>query len=287
MTQQYGKEKMIVIRKDRSVYIPESDRHIGFENDHLVESRLFQINDASLFGFSFKLDIKNTLDIVDLVPFELTEDTMILRWDISAPVIGDGGIITAQLRAFDANGDRVWHSAAFELVSEPSVNAEKAANEERIITEFEQLEARVQSAVEGIEDSALQAQNFAKEASDRCDEAKQAKESVEATAERLLELESDFEHMTGGYEVISNDAKMHYENAGNPHGVTASQTGAYTRVQVDGMLALKAEVNHTHTITAQQTGAYTKAEVDAKIGYIDTALDSIIAIEEELIGGDA
>ncbi len=253
---------MIIIRKDRSVYIPESDRHIGFENDHLVESRLFQINDKSLFGFSFKLDIKNTLDIVDLVPYKLTDDTIILRWDISAPVIGGGGIITAQLRAFDTEGERVWHSAVFELVSEPSVNAEKAANEERIITEFEQLETRVQSAVEDIEDSVLQAQNFAKEASDKCNEAKIAKEDVDATAQRLLELEADFEQMTGGYEVISGDAKKHYENTANPHGVTASQTGAYTCGEVDGLLSRKAEVNHTHTVTAQQTGAYTKREVD-------------------------
>lgn len=276
---------MIVIRKDRSVYIPESDRHIGFENDHLVESRLFQINDTSLFGFSFKLDIKNTLDIVDLVPYELSNDTLILRWDITSPVIGDGGIITAQLRAFDTEGERVWHSAVFELVSEPSVNAEKAANEERIITEFEQLEVRVQSAVEGIEDCALQAQSFAKEASDRCDEAKAAKEDVDATAQRLLELEADFEQMTGGYEVISGDAKKHYENTSNPHGVTASQTGAYTKTQVDELLVGKAEVSHTHTVTAQQVGAYTKEEVDNLVGDINTALDSIIAIQESLMGG--
>ncbi len=277
---------MIVIRKDRSVYISESDRHIGFENDHLVESRLFQINDTGLFGFSFKLDIKNTLDIVDLVPYELSDDTLILRWDISAPVIGDGGIITAQLRAFDTQGERVWHSAVFELVSEPSVNAEKAANEERIITAFEQLEARVQSAVEGIEDCALQAESYAKEAADRCDEAVAAKNSVDATAQRLLGLESDFEQMTGGYEVISGDAKKHYENTGNPHGVTASQTGAYTSREVDGLLSLKADTNHTHTVTAQQVGAYTKEEVDNLVGDIDTALDGIIAIQESLMGGD-
>ena len=33
--------------------------------------------------------------------------------------------------------------------------------------------------------------------------------------------------------------------------------------------------------------SYTKAEIDAKIGDIETALDSIIAIQNSLIGGDS
>ena len=35
------------------------------------------------------------------------------------------------------------------------------------------------------------------------------------------------------------------------------------------------------------TDAYTKTDIDSKIGDIETALDSIIAIQNSLIGGDS
>ena len=57
---------MITVKADRTVYIPASERHIGFENDNLTTRRLFEICDESLAEFNFKLDIKNTLDIIDL-----------------------------------------------------------------------------------------------------------------------------------------------------------------------------------------------------------------------------
>lgn len=150
---------MITVKSDRTAYIPQGDRHIGYENDHLVEERLFEICDASLVDFSYKLDIKNTLDIVDLAPVRKTEDTVILSWKITSSVIGDGGIIKAQLRAFDESGERVWHSEIMDFFANPSINAEKEANEERIISEFEALEIRVQTAVNGIESSAQEAKS--------------------------------------------------------------------------------------------------------------------------------
>ena len=107
---------MITVKKDRSVYIPESDRHIGFENDNLVEQRLFEICDSNLFGFSFKLDIKNNMNICDLVPFTETENSRIYSWDIKSADIGQGGVIETQIRAFDASGERVWHSEWIEFM---------------------------------------------------------------------------------------------------------------------------------------------------------------------------
>ena len=59
---------MIIIKKDRSASIPQTERLIGFENDHLVEKRLFYVVDPSLNGFTFKLDVENTSDIVSLTP---------------------------------------------------------------------------------------------------------------------------------------------------------------------------------------------------------------------------
>ena len=148
---------MITVKSDRTAYISQGDRHIGYENAHLVEERLFEICDASLVDFSYKLDIKNTLDIVDLKPVTKTEDTVIVKWEITSSVIGDGGIIKVQLRAFDESGERVWHSEVMDFFADASINAEKEANQERILSEFEQLETRVDAAVRRIESSAQEA----------------------------------------------------------------------------------------------------------------------------------
>ena len=69
---------MITVRKNRSVHIPQSDRQIGFENDHLVETRYFEITDPDILDFSFKLDIKNTMDIVDLYPVEKSDTRTVM-----------------------------------------------------------------------------------------------------------------------------------------------------------------------------------------------------------------
>jgi hypothetical protein len=64
--------------------------------------------------------------------------------------------------------------------------------------------------------------------------------------------------------------------AGNPHGTTAAQVGAYTSGEVDTRLAAKADASaltaHTgivagnpHGTTASQVGAYTSGEVDTRL----------------------
>lgn len=145
---------MITVNSDRSVFVPENDRYIGFENDNLVEQRLFEIRDASLFDFSFKLDIENIMNVVDLIPFAETENSKIYSWDITSGAIGKGGVIKTQIRAFDESGEKVWHSERIDFVANESINASKELDNEHIISEFEQLELRVQVAVNNTEASA-------------------------------------------------------------------------------------------------------------------------------------
>ncbi|MBO4343770.1 MAG: hypothetical protein J5844_03840 [Clostridia bacterium] len=147
---------MIVINRSRSAVIPEKDRRIGFVNDNLVETRLFEIKDANLFGFSFKLDIENTSDVVDLTAYSQSETSLVLEWNITSEMIGEGGILRTQLRAFD-NGERVWHSDIMEFVAEKSVDAVNVLSNEHTVSEFEQVEARVQTALLSAEASAADA----------------------------------------------------------------------------------------------------------------------------------
>lgn len=258
-----GIQKMITINTDRTAYIPESDRHIGFENDNLVETRYFEITDEDISDFSFKLDIAETLDIIDLEKVTLDDGKCVLVWEITSGAVGTGGIIRVQLRAFDASGEKVWHSQIMEFVSDASVNGEKQIDDERSISEFEQLEIRVTGAVNSAEASAnaaLTQASIAKNASDSASlsakgasrsalEAEKHKDSAESYCVKSEEYAEAAEAALDGIKDIfgngsdpSGKAEEHYENKENPHGVTASQTGAYTKEEADGFFASKSEL---------------------------------------------
>ena len=154
---------MIIIKKDRSASIPQTERLIGFENDHLVEKRLFYVADPSLNGFTFKLDVENTSDIVSLTPVTdsavdallqesgETPSGVLLQWDITRGVLEDGGIITVQLRAFDTEGKHIWHSEKMDFIAGTSVKATEEASSEATLMEFEQIEMRVDKALADVD----------------------------------------------------------------------------------------------------------------------------------------
>ena len=144
---------MITIKADRSALIPEYDMHIGFENDNLVEERLFEIKNRKIFGYAFRLDIGNTDNTVMLEKYSESPDSLVLRWSISAPMIGSGGTIRTQIRAFNPDGEEVWHSAIMEFEARSSINATSALSDERTVSEFEQVEAEVQRALDSIEET--------------------------------------------------------------------------------------------------------------------------------------
>ncbi len=272
------KSELITVNGNRSVYVPESDRHIGFENDNLVEQRLFEICDASLFGFSFKLDIENTMDVVDLVPFAETENSRIYSWDITSGAIGKGGIIKTQIRAFDASGERVWHSEWIDFVANESINATKKLDDERIITEFEQLETRVQTAVNTTEASAQNAELSAEEASLSAQSSEKYALEAQQSAEIASLVAKDVNSAVQQAQNYASDAKV-YAEASERHSLEAKTAAeSINKIIVDATL----DENSSNPVENKAvSGAISKINED--IGSIDEALDMIIALQESYV----
>ncbi len=91
----------------------------------------------------------------------------------------------------------------------------------------------------------------------------------------------------------------HSENKANPHSVTKAQLGLSN---VDNTADMDKPVSHAtreailehsenrenpHGVTAAQIAVYTKEEVDDMLGDISSTLDSITALQNLFIGGDA
>ena len=58
----------------------------------------------------------------------------------------------------------------------------------------------------------------------------------------------------------------------------------YAQMVIDEHMGNK---NNPHKVTAEQVGAYSKEEIDTMYGDIDSALDAILAIQDQYIGDDA
>ena len=94
----------------RHLCVPENEKMLGFVNDNLVETRIFEITDPSLFQFSFKLELDTGLgkNIMDLSR-KTEEKALLLTWQLPASCLQLPGPLYAQIRAFN-EGDMVWHS---------------------------------------------------------------------------------------------------------------------------------------------------------------------------------
>ena len=209
---------MIRIKKDRSAIIPDTERHIGFENDHLIETRLFCIEDTALADFTFKLDIENT-DVVSLTPVAASEAAvsgMLLEWPVTRDALGSGGLICAQLRAFDADGNRVWHSEKMEFTAGESVHTAANASDPATITEFEQIEKKVTQALASMD---------------------AVYDDVTGKYSEIVQMGEDYTAAMKAVDTLSEQAGAHYADKANPHGVTAGQVGAYTKTETDGKIS--------------------------------------------------
>ena len=117
----------MIIVTGRTLNITEIDKFIGFVGDNLVESRIFEISDVSLFDFSFKLDLHNSIGGSGIIDFITTfeGDKAYLTWDIESKDITAKGLLKAQLRAFVNVDDTipVWHSEDVYFTVGSSINA--------------------------------------------------------------------------------------------------------------------------------------------------------------------
>ena len=81
--------------------------------------------------------------------------------------------------------------------------------------------------------------------------------------------------------------QAHIENRDNPHDVTAEQVGAYTKEEVDKKLEnIDVSIDIDKELNSSSDNAIANSAVTKALGDIDTALDKIIAIQNELKGGD-
>lgn len=80
------------------------------------------------------------------------------------------------------------------------------------------------------------------------------------------------------------DVAYHEGNENNPHKVTASQIGAYTKEEVDKKLGnIDVSIDIDKELNASSDNAVANSAVANAIGDIDAALDAILEIQEELM----
>ena len=132
---------------------------------------------------------------------------------------------------------------------------------------------------------------------------------ISAVSDKVTEEE--FNTMISGVEaILSGKADMteldnkvdetafnaHVTDIDNPHNVTADQVGTYTTVEIEALIERAVgNVDLSDYYTKDETdnlfGEYIPPlenninALDERVGNIDTALDSILAIQNELIGG--
>lgn len=199
---------MITIYKNRHAYIPEEDRFLGYENDHLVETRLFCVEDERLKEYTFKLDIAESANIVDLTRIADESDAIVLRLDVTQALLCTGGTLTAQLRAFDSDGTHVWHSECMRFSTGYSVHATEEASNKHVISEFEQLELRAEESLA------------------------EAKDYVEQAEALYTEIKDTSAVLNKRMDSLSGTVTNHTTSTTNPHSVTAAQVGAYSKSEV-------------------------------------------------------
>lgn len=153
----------MIIVSDRTLHIPPSEKRLGFTGDNRVESRVFEIKDTDLFSMEFRIDIEGKKNAFSAVPektFSSDNGTLYLCLDITSAMLVETGTITFQLRGFDTEGDRVWHSEKnFFYVSDAVGEGEEYTEQE--LSQFEIIEKNVASLYERARECAENAeQNF-------------------------------------------------------------------------------------------------------------------------------
>ncbi len=170
----------MIIVSGRRLLIPSGEKHIGFTGDNLVEKRIFAINNKSIFDFEFRVDLKNTGETI-IPQKKLSDDGefLFLKWDITAAVLKNTPMVEFQLRGFEADGERVWHSEKSSFYTSDSVDAQKEITQEEL-DEFHVLERQAAVYRNEAQAFASQAEGFCNEAQSFSNEAESFKNAAEA-----------------------------------------------------------------------------------------------------------
>ena len=118
-----------------------------------------------------------------------------------------------------------------------------------------------------------------------------AKQAVELS-EKAIEAAESAEQSAKDAEAFASEGNGHIADESNPHNVTASQVGAYSKHETDKAIETesKAVVGRVEEIMNEFASVlnesfYYKHEIDNMFGDIDTALDAILTIQESIVGG--
>ncbi len=220
-----------------------------------------------------QVDSPYTTDVASLSK-EWREDGLLLTWRVLRQHTLLPGKLRATLRAIDESG-RIKKSAMMVFEVAPSVEAEPAAPIP--MSEFEVMEQRMVNLTNTVESGAAEAQRYVADCKQSYEEASIAADSAVAAsrlaAEAISSAETSAEVATAKAASAVNAADAAY--------TFAKQASASAEI-----------VNEAATSAATATAAADTAvgardEVQAMLGDMNTALDTILSLQQELIGGAA
>lgn len=139
--------------QNKKMIIPEEERFIGHLGDHLAQKREFFISGDYDNGAVFRLYLKfksgaeNYFVLEPSVPSAGTT----LCWRIQREHIFEDGIVQAQLKVFDGQGE-IWHSTIDYFLVKESLEITEPP---QIPTEFEEIEQKLNEKLTQINKAAL------------------------------------------------------------------------------------------------------------------------------------
>ena len=196
---------------DRQLTFPNREQYIGTTYDDQAEIRTFSIdrvagNGVDLAGLTYKLDLKykNGAHDTTMLEKEIQDDKILLFWTISASMLQVPGTAFINIRAFDAQGAVKWASYQAPVYIGDVINT--PGNYEGGLSEFEQLEQRIEAKTETLDAN-----------EDERQEAEKEREQAEAERERKIN------EFLGSYqsalEEAENQAKLSKSYANGTSGI--------------------------------------------------------------------
>lgn len=298
----------MIIISDRKMLIPSAERHIGFTGDNLVETRIFVITDKSLFSMEFRIDIQNTKEtVITGKKFSDDGETMFITWDITSAIVKNVPVVEIQLRGFDTDSDRVWHSEKECFQVSSSVEADKEITQEQM-SEFHVLEQQASKHSNDARTFCEQALEYRNEAQDL---AQQSLSDYTQIRENTYTKEETDNRISGiiVQEPGEDATKVMSQKFLTELLINICEGFDYNIVELENKIQTglngKANKNDVYTksevYTKDEIFTYVNGEVgtmgmgldercnqiDAKIGDIDAALDELHNYAQSLIGGEA
>lgn len=141
--------------QNKKMIIPEEERLIGHLGDHLAQKRAFFISGDHEEGTVFRLYLKfksGSENYFVLEPSENSAGTT-LYWLINREHIFEDGIVQAQLKVFDGQGE-IWHSSIDYFIVKESLEISEPP---QIPSEFEEIEKKMNEKLIQIREAAVKA----------------------------------------------------------------------------------------------------------------------------------